>query len=182
MDKHNSIKIVKQGKYECAVAALAQLLEKPLSEVKRAMSKTGWRNDDQGASDAQLAEAARAFGKDLVFIGRKTTNLMVSKGILPKSVLTIDSLNYEGKYHGVSYLPERDIVIDPNYEYPDRKYLPLNTKIIELELYAASVLVDRVLTDAERWELKFIRGSTIHDIVEYLGLLGICKGEKNEVA
>lgn len=128
------MKLVIQGKYECAAAALAMLLDKELFFVKRAMGKAGWRNDDSGASDKIMAEAAYHFG---YVIKRVRPEKVIETGT--PCILTVPSLNYEGRWHAVAWDGKR--ILDPNNGRPARNFWPIETDPKTMGAKTALVIV-----------------------------------------
>lgn len=137
--------IVTQGKYECAAASLAMLLGESLFHTKRAMGKHGWRNDDSGAGNKVMTEAARFLGRDLIEVVGK----QITKDIGPCS-LTLPSLNVKGMYHAVTWNGSE--ILDPNYGRGDRKFWGPEWGPDTMGARRALVLLDKNLTNAERAE------------------------------
>jgi hypothetical protein len=138
--------IVVQGRYECAAASLAMLLGEKLFFVKRAMGKMNWRNDDSGAHDEVMIGAARLLGRDLIKLNAKEVN----KGIGPCSV-TVPSINIKGMFHAVTWNGKE--ILDPNWGREGRKFWGTEWAPWTMKARGALVLLDRVLTQAERDEL-----------------------------
>lgn len=137
--------IVVQGKYECAAASLSMLLGEKLFNVKRAMGKVGWRNDDKGASDKVMIEASRLLGRDLIRISRKD----MKEGIGPCSV-TLSSLNIKSACHAITWNGKE--ILDPNWGRPGRKFWGCEWAPWTLMNRGGLLLLDKNLTNAERAE------------------------------
>lgn len=151
-------KIVPQGKYECAAAALAMLIGEPLFHVKRAMAKHGWRNDNKGACDLVIRKAAREFGRDLLPIKNKDMN----PEMLP-SMITVPSLNLKGRSHAVTWNGEE--ILDPNWGYKGRKWWGTEWAPWTMKPHGGLMLLNETLTQKEREELdEFIRSRDKQEI------------------
>ena len=146
--------IVRQGKYECGAAALAILLGHTLFNVKSVLGEYGWRNDYQGVSESQLRACARAFGRDLVWCNTAMVKAMKK---LPDSILTLESLNYKKRYHGVAYF--KGEVIDPNFGDEARKYWFADADVEKMPIKGASVITKTPLSDFEFHEIERLRKS-----------------------
>lgn len=136
-------KIIKQGKYECAAASLAMLLNKPLFDVKRALVKHGWNNDNKGCTSEAMVLAAREFGIDLLPIEKKH----LKPGIGPVE-LCVPSLNYSGRSHAVVWNGEE--ILDPNYGYDDRKVYSSGWAPWTIDAQNGMLVLKKNLTDGER--------------------------------
>lgn len=139
-------KIIKQGKWECAPAALAMLLEENLSTVKRAMASFGWNNTSDGSSDEVIMKAARKLGRDMLPIDTKD----ITEDIGP-CLITVPSLNYEGKSHAIAWNEKE--MLDPNFGYRGRKYWGPEWAPWTVGALDVMVLLDYVLSPSERREM-----------------------------
>lgn len=137
--------IIVQGKWECAAASLAMLLDVKLFHAKRAMGQIGWRNDDKGASDKQIIAAGRLLGRDLISIKRTD----IKPGIGPCSV-TVKSLNVKNMCHAITWNGKE--MLDPNWGRESRKFYGCEWAPWTLQTRGALVLLNKNLTDAERAE------------------------------
>jgi ABC-type bacteriocin/lantibiotic exporter with double-glycine peptidase domain len=115
-DKRPTQKIVTQGKYECGAAALAMATGHTLFNVKRALGRHGWRNDNYGLGSRPSIAAARDLGFDLLYV---PSRVMYKFDELPTAVLTVPSLNYKGRWHAVTWLNGE--MLDPNWDHGQRK-------------------------------------------------------------
>jgi hypothetical protein len=145
-------KITVQGRYECAAASLAMLLDEKLFFVKRAMGKVGWRNDDSGAGDEVMIQAARLLGRDLISLNRKD----IKEGIGPCTV-TVPSLNIPGMSHSVTWNGEE--ILDPNWGRPGRKFWGTEWAPWTMKPQGALYLLNRVLSESERKQVDEITKS-----------------------
>lgn len=137
--------VITQGKYECAAASLAMLLGENLFNTKRAMGRFGWCNDDRGAGNKVMTEAARFLGRDLIEVVGKE----ITASIGPCS-LTLPSLNVKGMYHAITWNGEE--ILDPNYGRSDRKFWGPEWGPETIGARRALVLLDKNLTNGERAE------------------------------
>lgn len=137
--------IVMQGRYECAAASLAMLLGENIFHVKRAMGRNGWRNDDAGASDKIMIEAARMFNRDLI----KVYGSEINSKIGPCSV-TVRSMNVKGMFHAVTWNGKE--ILDPNWGREGRKFWGCEWAPWTMQPRGALVLLNRQLSNAERAE------------------------------
>lgn len=135
--------IIVQGKYECAAASLAMLLGESLFSVKRAMGKAGWRNDDRGAGDQIMIEAARYLGRDILKIGRYQFDEITG----PASV-TLPSLNIKGMYHAVTWTGEE--ILDPNWGREGRKFWGCEWNPQTIGARSALILLPNNMTEDQR--------------------------------
>lgn len=135
--------IIVQGKYECAAASLAMLLGEKLFTVKRAMGKAGWRNDDRGAGDQVMMEAARYLGRDLLKIGKYQFG-----EISGSASLTLPSLNIKGMYHAVTWTGEE--ILDPNWGREGRVFWGCEWNPQTIGARSGMLLLDKNLTDEQR--------------------------------
>lgn len=108
-------KIIRQGKYDCAAAALAMLTNESLFTVKRTMGKLGWRNDNYGASGKIIVAAARDLGYDLIY----QKGIDIAENIGP-ALISVSSLNIPQMGHLVTWTGTE--LLDPNFEVPGRHY------------------------------------------------------------
>lgn len=131
------------------------LLDRTHYSVKRIMGSFGWRNDFDGANDAVLRETARFFRRDLVYVGERTIHIFGEE--LPSAIVTVPSLNYTGKFHGVVRLGRE--VIDPNFGHPTRKYWSADASLEEMKSCGALVLTREVLSDVQHKRLKHVRNT-----------------------
>lgn len=111
----SKFEIVQQGKYECAAAALAMLLGESLFTVKRAMGKANWRNDNRGASNQVIIDAARYLGADLLHL--QGHEIMDNIG---PCELHLPSLNMKGMGHGVTWNGKQ--ILDPQWGREGKKF------------------------------------------------------------
>lgn len=111
----SKFEIVTQGKYECAAASLAMLLDESLFSVKRAMGKAHWRNDNKGAKDQVIVDAARYLGADLIHLRRDE----IDEDLGP-ACLHISSLNMKNMGHGVAWNGKQ--VLDPQWGKPGKHF------------------------------------------------------------
>jgi hypothetical protein len=109
--------VVLQGKYECAAAAMAMLTGHTLFQVKRAMGRAGWRNDNRGASFRVCRAAAQALGFELIYLNKKGVYELLEE--MPPALITVPSLNIKGAAHAVTWTGEE--ILDPNLGYIGRK-------------------------------------------------------------
>lgn len=145
--------VVRQGKFECAAAALAQALGEELFWVKRAMGKHHWRNDDRGASHEVMQLAAQEFGKDLIVGGRKMISALEED--FPTCCVSVPSVNVSGMGHAVSWVNGE--ILDPNFGDPNRKFWGPNWAPWTMNATSIDVVAKRVLSLAEHRELKELR-------------------------
>lgn len=138
--------IIVQGKYECAAAALAMLLDEKLFNVKRAMGKMGWRNDNKGAGNEVTIGASRLLGRDVVHIRGNEINETIGP-----CVVHIDSLNIKGMAHAITWNGKE--ILDPNWGREGRKFWGTEWAPWTLRAQSAFVLLEKNLTEAERAEL-----------------------------
>jgi len=137
--------IVVQGKWECAAASLSMLLDVKMYHVKQAMGKCGWRNDDTGANDKTMIEAARLLGRDIISLKRNE----IQRGIGPCSV-TVMSLNIKNMCHAITWNGKE--ILDPNWGRQGRKFYGCEWAPWTLKTRGALLLLDKNLTNAERAE------------------------------
>lgn len=104
-------KIITQGRWECGPATLAMLLNESLWNVKRAMVKVGWNNDDRGCTDTQLINAAALLGHEVY----RTKD----EGLFPQ-ILSIPSLNVKNMSHVIYWNGTE--MLDPNWGYKGRLF------------------------------------------------------------
>ncbi len=142
-------KITVQGRYECAAAALAMLLDEQLFFVKRAMGKLGWRNDDSGAGDDISIKAARLLGRDLISLDPKE----IPENIGP-CMVTVPSLNVPGMSHAVTWNGKE--ILDPNWGRPGRLYWGTEWAPWTMRSQGALYLLNRVLSEDERKQVDEI--------------------------
>lgn len=166
-------KIMVQGKYECAAASLAMLLDEKLFFVKRAMGKVGWRNDDSGANDDVMIQAARLLGRDLISLNAKD----IKEGIGPCTV-TVPSLNIPGMSHSVTWNGKE--ILDPNWGRPGRKFWGTEWAPWTMNPQGAMYLMNRVLSESERKQVDEITKSRDENEIHALKLevLNAIKGAK----
>lgn len=159
--------LVPQGKYECGAAALAVLLGHTLFNVKRVLGDCGWRNDFDGVTEKQLRYAARAFGRDLVWCNYGMLDTMKYELPMPNAVITIRSLNYKKKWHGIAYYEGQ--VIDPNFGMAGRKYWFADADLKCIGISSASIITKRPLTDAEYSQIESLRkAKMVHSAMEHV--------------
>ena len=147
---------IRQGKYECAAACLAMLLGHTLFNVKQALGAVGWRNDSEGVWHHQTREVARMFERDLIS-GNKNAiknfnQFVIPKVNMPNCMLTIPSMNYEGKFHAVTWLDGK--ILDPNNGVPGRKFWPVDSNPFEMGATHIEVLTKAPLTEVELKHIK----------------------------
>lgn len=106
-----SSKIIKQGRWECGPATLAMMLGESLWDVKRAMVKVGWNNDDGGCTDTQLINAASLLGHEVY--------RTLDSGNFPQ-ILSTPSLNVKRMNHVVYWNGTE--LLDPNWGYKGRTF------------------------------------------------------------
>lgn len=135
--------IIVQGRYECAAAALAMLLGEKLFTVKRAMGKAGWRNDDSGANDRVMMDAARYLGRDLL----KIQKYQFEANMGP-ATLTLPSLNIKGMYHAVTW--NGDEILDPNWGREGRMFWGCEWNPVTIGARSAMILLPKSLTEEQR--------------------------------
>lgn len=102
---------VRQGKYECAPAALAILLDVTLKEAKQAYRAVGWKNSIKGATDKMTKQAAALLGCPLI---------KVAQPINRPCLIGLPSLNVKGVGHAVCW--DGKEILDPNWGFPGRKW------------------------------------------------------------
>lgn len=144
--------IVRQGKYECAAAALAMITGHTLFNVKRVMGKHGWRNDNTGASFNLVQRAARDFGCDLVYAGKKVIQIM--KQDLPPGIVSIKSINVAGMGHGLAWINNE--IVDPNFGSRDRRYWGAEWAPWTMGAYGIEMFLNYRLPDFIHREFKQI--------------------------
>lgn len=135
--------ITTQGKYECAAASLAMLLDESLFSVKRAMGKAHWRNDNRGAKDQMIIDAARYLGADLIHLRGDE----IDEDIGPAS-LHLPSLNMKGMGHAVTWNGKQ--VMDPQWGIPGKYFWGTEWAPWTMGCWGALELQSRRLTDEQR--------------------------------
>lgn len=145
--------LILQGKYECAAAALAMILGHSLFQVKRAMGMHGWCNDDGGAGDEVLQKAAREFGRDLIYGGKRTIRAMGSD--MPDAMVSVRSVNVPKMGHGVAWLNGE--ILDPNFGSLTRKFWGAEWAPWTMGASNVMILAKEPLSDKLHKDLKFIR-------------------------
>lgn len=150
--------LIRQGKYECGPAALAVLLGHSLFNIKRVLGSYGWRNDYSGVGEDQLRMAAREFGRDLIYCNLDMVDVLRKDvGKLPDAVITVPSLNYPKKYHGVAYYNSE--VVDPNYGDNSRKYWCADACIAQMPISGASIITKEPINDEMYEEIAALKES-----------------------
>jgi hypothetical protein len=140
-----AVDIVRQGKYECAPAALAMLTGEKLFTVKRACAKFGWNNDSRGIKHEILLKAARFMGYDLITVPYED----ITHDIGP-ALLGVPSLNYKGRAHGVYWDGKQ--ILDPNHGFSGRYTYGTEYSPETIQATDAEILSPVTLTDSERAE------------------------------
>lgn len=150
--------VVRQGKFECAAASLALLLGHSLFNVKSAMAYHGWGNDDRGASHRHTQEAAREFGRDLVYGGTKTILALLDD--MPNCALTVQSLNYPRYTHALTWINQE--IVDPNLGRADRKVWSAEWAPWTMGAFNVQILAKRPLSDDEHKHIQDVRNQGTH--------------------
>lgn len=108
-------KIIEQGRWECGAAALAMLLGESLWNVKRALAKVGWNNDDRGVTSDKLIKAGLSLGYELIFTDKVKDH--------EPCLVTVPSLNVVKRTHAVCWTGQE--LLDPNlYDEKRKHYSP----------------------------------------------------------
>lgn len=106
-------KYITQGKWECAPASLAMLLDVSLDLVLEALIDCGWENTEFGTTMDQLNLATKKIlNKELIF--------SYDCRFETRSILTLPSLNVIGKSHAVFW--DGKEILDPNFGFEGRKH------------------------------------------------------------
>jgi hypothetical protein len=137
-----TVKITTQGKYECAPAAVSMAFNLPFYHTKRAFAKHGWLNDSSGCGMNVVILAAKEFGIDLFMLFREH----IAENMGPCE-LTVPSLNYNGRSHGVAWNGKE--ILDPNYGYLGRKYYSSIWNPVTVGATKALIKMNTPLTDEE---------------------------------
>ena len=164
--------IVTQGKYECSAASLAMVLDIPLFDVKRALGKCGWRNDDGGTTMLLDFQAARLLGHDLLWLPR--SRIERYRDSIPNAMVAVESINYPGRGHAVAWVNGQ--ILDPNTGSTGRKtygveWSPwtINTKAMAIKLPWRLSEVERKILDQRRWNENFF--NLVDSLLEHLSLV-----------
>ena len=139
-------KLIQQGKYECAAAALAMLLGESLFMTKRAMAKMQWRNDDRGAGNGVIMGAARILGYDLLPLDK--SEVVPGMGAC---LVSLSSLNMKGMGHAITWSGKE--ILDPNWNRPGRFFWGTEWSPWTLGRVHCLTLLPQVLSADEREEL-----------------------------
>lgn len=107
-----SQKIVEQGRWECAPASLAMLINEPLRTIKKELVKLGWNNDDYGCGSKMILEVAKKLGHNLIL----TSNVFYFE----KCFISVPSVNMKDKSHALCWNGEE--ILDPNLYNEKRKH------------------------------------------------------------
>lgn len=151
--KEHTVKVIKQNKFDCAAASIAQLLGHSLYQVKQVMGSKGWCNDIRGCNTKLIIETVREFGMDLVICNSK--QIYALGPLMPDGLITVGSLNYSKAAHTLTWLNGE--CFDPNYGRKDRKFwhncwAPHTVNSTEFLL-----LTEKVVADKEKDKFKHIK-------------------------
>jgi hypothetical protein len=158
--------IIKQGRWECAPASLAMLLDESLWDIKRALVHSGWNNDDYGCSTEQMIKASSLLGHE-VYETKEAGN--------HPQVISLRSLNVKRSSHAIYWNGKE--MLDPNWGFKGRLWWGCDWGPDVLNPSGKSLV--KADSGCLKWERTFSRTSLKHIKRQILQILNETKQEEN---